>query len=138
MNKPEKICTACEGDGWNVIKHTSSEHFTEDCGPCKGTGRIPIEMISSNDTTFFNCIHVGRRVGNTTRQIDLTIQYLFQGVTVMLFDHIVHNDFGGQRGSSLHLLDRIIQRMWLEHSIAEEDMNIDRDAFTINIKNTQK
>ena len=54
----------------------------------------------------------GRRVGNTTRQIDEIIQQLFEGGKVFVRDH--HVD-GTDDSANRRLADKVIYRLTIEH-----------------------
>ena len=69
----------------------------------------------------------GRRVGNTTRIIDATIQFLLKGYAVKVIDH--HNDGRAHK----HLLEKIITRLSFEHDWAKLDVN--KQEFIIAISN---
>lgn len=52
-----------------------------------------------------------RRVGNTTRQINYTIEMLFRGYIVRVLDH------SNIRAANKDLLNRILRRLEIEHKL---------------------
>lgn len=54
-----------------------------------------------------------RRCGNTTRQIDIAIQKLFEGYKIIVIDH--HDT----KNSNELLLQRILRRLESEHRLSE-------------------
>ena len=53
-----------------------------------------------------------RRDGNSTRQIDLAIQLLFEGIPILVEDHWMQ---GTHREANRNLFGRIMDRMRFEH-----------------------
>ena len=56
----------------------------------------------------------GRKVGNTTRQIDMAIQAIFSGQLVKVLDHYEN---GESTSSNNRLFDLIIRRLEREHGL---------------------
>lgn len=65
----------------------------------------------------------GRRVGNTTRQIDNIIQALFSGKTVAIRDHYDISNLSEDKRASRQLLDKVLKRMESEHSTIAYEIN---------------
>lgn len=75
----------------------------------------------------------GRRVGNTTRQIDEAVQLLFAGFIVKCEDH--HED-GKNHDSNVRLYNLIIKRLITEHHYFArnpESIKIDYKKCTIEL-----
>lgn len=83
-------------------------------------------MITTLDSSVI--ILPGRRSGNTTRQIDATIQWLFEGKEVLIIDH-----YNTSR-SNRFLLERILTRLYEEHNISKENVIINFSTATIKLK----
>ena len=87
-------------------------------------------VISTLDTPNLTTV---RRDGNSTRQINFTIENLFKGYTVLVKDHFKHdkfvlNDF---------LLKRIQKRLYKEHNIDYKDCIItktDQNCYSVKLK----
>lgn len=73
-----------------------------------------------------------RRSGNTTRQIDLAIQYLFNGYIVKILDHYMD---GSEIGASRRLLDVLIKRLNTEHPGIRYKLNTKNFEYTIELLN---
>ena len=69
-----------------------------------------------------------RRAGNSTRQIDYTIQLLFLGYVVLVQDH------SGVLGATQDLFKRILRRLEIEHGIEPDDVVLNRDKFELFIQ----
>lgn len=69
-----------------------------------------------------------RRAGNTTRQVDLAIQLLFEGHCVTAKDHF---KWGGFRQANERLFELIIRRLSWEHRGVE--FEVDRKKLTIQL-----
>jgi len=76
----------------------------------------------------------GKAVGNTTRIVDNAIQVLFSGKDITIQDHQLHSREGL---ADRDLLNRIEQRLRVEHKISRDDIIIVRRGRThlIKIKN---
>jgi len=76
----------------------------------------------------------GRRVGNTTRQIDYAIQLLFTGHTVVVKDHWYK---GERRDPNEYLFYRILDRLALEHSlrhmVEHKEIKIDKNKLILKL-----
>ena|SRR5690606_4245692 len=77
-------------------------------------------------------IRPGRRVGNTTRQVDKAIDLLFQGKTVLVEDHAVIVN-GASSNASQFLMDEIVKRLKLIHNIKNEYIIIKRPLIELRI-----
>lgn len=74
-------------------------------------------------------IRPGRRVGNTTRQVDKIIDDLFKNASpVRVLDH------GKTRIADDNLLDRVIRRLVNEHRQTTDNIEIYRDLFITTIR----
>lgn len=75
-----------------------------------------------------------RASGNSTRQIDLAINLLFNGFTVKVMDHFKS---GTDIDANKFLLYRILKRLKDEHGLGGEDnfykVIVDRSKLTIEI-----
>lgn len=76
---------------------------------------------------------VGRRIGNTTRQINAAIEMLFNDTVVVCFDH--HN-FGTSRTSNERLADLIMRRLKIEHQVDMKYIKFDKNLLTLQLKFT--
>ena len=72
--------------------------------------------------------HVGRRQGNSTRQIDYAIQKLFDGDTVKVECHASKS----MRAKDL-LMKRISIRLLREHRIDKNSLDIDTSKMTMKL-----
>ena len=74
----------------------------------------------------------GRKVGNTTRQVDIAIQFLFEGRTVVVRDHYLG---GIHIESNALLLKRICERLQNEHPYlyTSERVYVDEQNLRITI-----
>lgn len=72
----------------------------------------------------------GRRVGNTTRQVDFAINQLFHHVSVLVKDH--HNS----KVTNQMLMNKILHRLDTEHKVSLENDNLEVDFknFIITLK----
>ena len=78
------------------------------------------EIVNSLDGVL---IKPGRRVGNTTRIVDNSIQLLFSGKRVQVVDH-VHNI-----GVDKYLLDQILRTLELIHGLDKNHVKTKRQSF---------
>lgn len=79
-----------------------------------------------------------RRSGNTTRQIDFTIAKLFEGYEVLLVDHCyitchTIEDKGDKIKYSRHLIDGVLQRLYTEHKLPEDKVEIKKTKNGVSI-----
>lgn len=74
-------------------------------------------------------IRPGRRVGNTTRQVDKAIDLLFQCKTVLVEDHAVRH---GAINASKHLMDEIVKRLKLIHNLGNEHIIVEYPLIKLN------
>lgn len=72
-----------------------------------------------------------RRCGNSTRMIDAAIQSLFYGDKVAVRDHFKN---GECRESNARLLRLILDRLWHEHRITDEKLNVDWNRCLIKFR----
>jgi hypothetical protein len=70
-----------------------------------------------------------RASGNSTRQIDLAIQLLFQGKIVKVEDHAAY----GRRMVNDLLFDRILDRLYHEHGHMFNNIKYDRKKHEIEL-----
>lgn len=79
---------------------------------CLSLTKGSITEVESTLKNFDWNLDTGRKCGNTTRQVDLAIQILFNGKTCACFDHFQ----GGECATAnIHLYNRIIQRLEFEY-----------------------
>lgn len=71
-----------------------------------------------------------RRVGNTTRIVDWTIQKLFEGEEVECLDH---HEYGENRKANSHLMSIILQRLAIEHQIDKNMVIVNKEKQTIKL-----
>lgn len=69
-----------------------------------------------------------RRSGNTTRLVDTAIQNLFRGETILCLDHNGHNT------ADTTLMEKILRRLSIEHSIDRDEVVVNFDKKTIKLK----
>ena len=76
----------------------------------------------------------GRRSGNTTRQVDAAIDYLFSGYKVKVRDH---HTFGANNKDDKVLFRKIIARLTYEHNLnlmlTAQSILIDEKNLTIEL-----
>lgn len=70
-----------------------------------------------------------RMTGNSTRQIDLAIQLLFQGKIVKVEDHAAY----GRKHINDLLFDRILDRLYHEHQHIFDKIKYDRKKHEIEL-----
>lgn len=71
----------------------------------------------------------GRQAGNTTRMIDLIIQFLFEGNRVWVLDPW---ERGTNDNANKNLFDRLLRRLFREHpGIMKNHVKYDKEKFTI-------
>jgi hypothetical protein len=77
---------------------------------------ITTELLYSieKDTLYEELIKSGRRVGNSTRQLNQAIEDLFEGFTLVVKDHY---KAGECRTANLLLTNNIIARLKIEHDV---------------------
>jgi hypothetical protein len=90
------------------------------------------KIISTLDT-YKEIINGGRQVGNSTRQIDMAIQVIFNGNECIVKDH---HEMGNNRKANLNLYARILNRLSQEHQWVFENKRIilDRNKLSIKLK----
>lgn len=75
-----------------------------------------------------------RRAGNSTRQINAAIEYLFQGFLVQIRDHFQD---GKNRKANEHLFKKVLERLDAEHGVDKliltERLNIDFNKLEIEL-----
>jgi hypothetical protein len=83
---------------------------------------------------FIKIYKPGRRVGNTTRMIDMFIQDFFNKGECKIFDHY------DTRQSRQRVFDLVLQRLKMEHHIEKKDVSLDISKFIIrrNFKKPQR
>ena len=64
-----------------------------------------------------------RAQGNTTRQVDLAIQLLFEGKRVLLHDHW---ESGNHERANKNLFNKVRDRLITEHRVSEKDVKINK------------
>jgi len=78
----------------------------------------------------------GRSHGNSTRQINAAIDWLFSGYIVKVRDHSNHSH-PESREANMCLLDRILSRLNIEHNLSyminNDFIKIDRKNITIEL-----
>ena len=89
-------------------------------------------------TLYAPILKAGRRMGNTTRQIDYAIQCLFQGHKVKVVDHVeLTYDLGEpSRDADMYLMSKIRKRLELEHPLLIKAgmVKIDTDDMIIELR----
>ena len=90
-------------------------------------------MKTINTNEMGNIFKYGRRTGNTTRQIDAAIQYLFDGWAVRCEDH----SHGHVSNANTALMIRILRRIRAEHGylVSAGHVFVNRDEHTIVLAN---
>lgn len=80
-------------------------------------------------------IKSGRRVGNSTRQINAAIEFLFDVdlYTVIVRDHYKN---GSDTKANKYLLERIVQRLEVEHKINIQKLIRDKKLIIDKVKST--
>lgn len=90
-----------------------------------------METKNTYDDVAFN---PARRCGNTTRQIDKSIQLLFEGYVIKVIDHWEN---GRHDKANRHLFDGILRRLQSEHNLQrlmnEDSIRIDRGKSEIEL-----
>lgn len=76
----------------------------------------------------------GRKLGNSTRQVDLTIDLLFQGYIVEVVDHAYLHKITQSKEINYFLMDKVIKRLNDEFRIGMKDIEINRSNITIQLK----
>jgi hypothetical protein len=74
-------------------------------------------------------IRAGRKVGNTTRQIDLAINQLFAGKKTKVLDHSKNGRDGNENKK---LMSKIVKRLKNEHGIREIDYKIENNTIMLS------
>ncbi len=92
-----------------------------------GITMLKKETKSTIEDVRFNS---GRRVGNSTKQIDKAIQLLFEGYIVKVEDHW---ELGRNNKMNEMLFDRILKRIRFEHSNIEQFLIRDRGKLQLAI-----
>ena len=73
----------------------------------------------------------GRAIGNSTRQVNAAIDWMFTGYIVKVRDH------SGFREGDMELFDKILSRLNIEHNLSHMKNNnlikIDRNKLTIEL-----
>jgi len=77
---------------------------------------------------YINLYKAGRRVGNTTRLIDMFIQDFFNTGKCQIYDHF------NTRASRERAFKLVMQRLYNEHFIKEKDILLDRNNLIIRKK----
>ena len=72
-----------------------------------------------------------RRTGRSTRQIDEAIQSLFTTGFILVIDHHEH---GTHSKANEQLFDRVLNRLYVEHSEVYDKARIDKDRLLIVLK----
>lgn len=75
-------------------------------------------------------IKPGRRVGNSTRQVDRAIQILFSGKVCVVRDHC---QGGHHDGANRYLFDRILKRLNTEYDLLGKRL-VEFDSLTTEIR----
>jgi hypothetical protein len=78
---------------------------------------------------YINLYQEGRRVGNTTRLIDIFVQDFFNEGKCQVYDHY------STRQSSQRVFDLVLQRLNREHHIEKQDVSLDRSRLIIRRNN---
>ena len=78
---------------------------------------------------YVNLYKEGRRVGNTTRLIDMFIQDFFNKGECQVYDHY------NTRESRQRVFDLVLQRLNREHHIDNKDVCLDRNRLIIRRNN---
>lgn len=86
------------------------------------------------NTLDFVDIKPGRKVGNTTRQINKAVELLFNGEIVEIKDHMEN---GNHIPSNYRLYELIRERLFHEHRINDKHLLINNKVkyFEISLKN---
>ena len=74
---------------------------------------------------YVNLYKQGRRVGNTTRLIDMFVQDFFNKKECKIYDHY------GTRQASQRVFNLVLQRLNQEHNIQKQDVFLDRNRLII-------
>lgn len=74
---------------------------------------------------YINIYKEGRRVGNTTRLIDMFVQDFFNKGKCDIFDHF------NTRESRVRVFNLVLERLNREHYIKREDVRLDRNRLII-------
>ena len=84
---------------------------------------VTVEITVESYATILDkdIIKEGRKKGNSTRQLNRAIEYLFSGHPVVVEDH---HDNGKNRNSNRELLNSIIDRLMYEHSINTSNIKV--------------
>lgn len=85
----------------------------------------------TEDKIIFDTLIGGRRVGNTTRQIDSAIQHLFRGEKILARNH---HEYGQNRQANNLLFDKILKRLSYEHNLTIENKGIKIDRLKLTIE----
>jgi len=78
---------------------------------------------------FISLYKEGRRVGNTTRLIDMFIQDFFNKGECQIYDHY------NTRESRQRVFDLVLRRLNTEHNIESRDVLLDRNRLIIRRNN---
>lgn len=91
-----------------------------------------MKMICINEIEFSK----ERRSGNSTRQIDLAVGYLFKGYTVKVEDHLSSEANGHSDDINRILAKRIINRLKFEHHVNDDQIVFDDRKITLRLANS--
>jgi len=72
----------------------------------------------------------GRKVGNTTREVDNAIDMLYEGYIIEARDHYA---LGGDRKANEMLLERILKRLLFEHQVDLNRVKVDTNKLTVEL-----
>lgn len=91
---------------------------------------LQYQMFSKDciDPANSGLYQAGRRVGNTTRLVDMFVQDFFNDGECRVYDHYY------SRRAYQRVFNLVLQRLNREHGIEEEDVILDRNRFTIRKK----
>lgn len=70
----------------------------------------------------------GRRVGNTTRLVDMFVQDFFTRGKIQVYDHY------GTKKASERVFNLVIKRLNSEHGIERNDIKLDHNRLTLERK----
>lgn len=72
-----------------------------------------------------------RRSGNSTRQINAAIDYLFLGYKIKIIDHAINSQGKQSLDVSENLMGRIKKRLKFEHGLSDKDFVYNENDVTM-------
>ncbi len=91
--------------------------------------RLAVVLSRFVKPKYINLYKKGRRVGNTTRLIDMFLQDFFTKGECHIYDHY------NTRHSRQRVFSLVLQRLSREHNIEKQDISLDKNRLIIRRNN---